>query len=123
MPNPSGQVAISLSTDENRAFCGVPPGYPQSCSGIHLCLSCGPAKHVGPQKESSSSGCAAKECHLRDARTRFMFIAIRSALRVTIAACEAVITSLAVSENSFSQRAKYLSSIGKGKCASSGLPL
>ena len=52
-----------------------------------------------------------------------MFIAIRSALRTTIAACEAGITSFAVSENSVSQRAKFLSSMGKGKCARSGLPL
>jgi hypothetical protein len=51
-----------------------------------------------------------------------MFIAIRSALRVMIAACEAGTTSLAVSENSFSQRAKYLSSMGKGKCEEGDCP-
>ena len=44
-----------------------------------------------------------------------MFIAIRSAFRTMIAACEAGTTSFAVSENSFSQRAKLLSSMGKGK--------
>ena len=60
--------------------------------------------------------------HPRDARTRFMFIAIRSALRIMIAACEAGTTSLAVSENSSNQRAKYRSSMGKGKCAWSGFP-
>jgi hypothetical protein len=32
------------------------------------------------------------------------------------AGCEAGITSFAVSENSVSLRAKYLSSMGKGKC-------
>jgi hypothetical protein len=52
---------------------------------------------------------------LRDARTLFIFIAIKLALCVMISACEAVITSLAVSENRLSHRAKYLSSMGKGK--------
>ena len=39
------------------------------------------------------------------------------------AASEAGITSFAVSENSVSHRAKYLSSMAKGKCARRGLPL
>jgi hypothetical protein len=41
-----------------------------------------------------------------------MFIAIRSALWIMSAGCEAGITSFAVSENSVSHLAKYLSSMG-----------
>jgi hypothetical protein len=38
------------------------------------------------------------------------------------AGCEAGITSFAVSENSVSHRAKYLSSMGKGKCEEGDCP-
>ena len=60
---------------------------------------------------------------LRDARTRLMLIAIRCAFCETIAACGGDITSLAVSVNNASQRPKYLSSMGRRKWATSGLPL
>ena len=52
-----------------------------------------------------------------------MLIAIRCAFCETIPACGGDITSLAVSANNASQRPKYLSSIGRRKWATSGLPL
>jgi uncharacterized low-complexity protein len=51
-----------------------------------------------------------------------MFIAIRSALCIMSAACETGITSFAVSEHTVSHRAKYLSSMGKGKCEEGDCP-